>query len=146
MPDAMQSVPPSMRPYERWGSVLSHLWTIIPLWAIVANALIYFVYRESSRVVCFHARQGIVFQLVFLLFVVAKLVIDLFAKPLGVIGPLASVPGYIDRAGQIFLLVLFIAYAMVCLVGAAYALRGRIFAYPLIGQALYKGFLRARGN
>ncbi len=135
-----------MLPYERWAAVLSHLWTIIPLWAFAANGIIYYVYRETSRVVCFHARQGIVFQLAFLLAVVAKMIIDLLVQPLGVISGMQSWPESVDSVGWIVIYAIFGVYTLLCLYGAYQALRGRIFAYPVFGRALYKSFLQAQGK
>ena len=57
MPDKEKIQIPPMRPEERGIAALSHLSTLVPLWALVANAVLYFLYRESSRAVCFHARQ-----------------------------------------------------------------------------------------
>ena len=58
---------PPMLSDERAMSILCHLSTLVPIWALASNALIYFTYRESSRAICFHARQGIHFHLLLLI-------------------------------------------------------------------------------
>jgi len=133
-----------MRPYERWGAAVSHLSTIVPLWAIVANALIYFAYSQKSRVVCLHARQGINFQLMFLLVFIAKCMTDLFARLLAAVDPLGAFPVHVRSAGTHLLSGVFVLYAAVCVIGAVQALRGRIFVYPLAGGRLYRNYLEAR--
>ena len=133
-----------MRPYERWGALLSHVWSIVPVWAIVANALLYFAYRESSRIVCFHARQGILFQLLFLMAAIVKCVADFLARLAAVIGPWPALPEATDRWGTRSLAAILALYAGVCLFGAVQALRGRVFVYPLVGARLYRSYLRAR--
>ena len=47
-PSPGATAPPPMQPYERTAAALCHLSTIIPGYALVANGLLYFAYRESS--------------------------------------------------------------------------------------------------
>ena len=147
MPNREKHVIPPMRPEERGLSALSHLSTIVPLWALVGNAVLYFLYRQSSRVVCFHARQGINFQLLFLVCVIPLIFLYLLSPLVEVLlgsGSALTVQvcrgiRFVADAG---IWLTAAAYAACCLIGIFQALRGRIFVYPLAGKQVYRQFLR----
>jgi len=148
MPNREKLLIPPMRPDERGLSALSHLSTIVPLWALVGNAVLYFLYRQSSRVVCFHARQGINFQLLFLVCVIPLIFLYYLVPPL-VRALLGSDSALALQVCDVIRLVAdwgigltAAAYAACCLIGIFQALRGRIFVYPLAGKQVYRQFLR----
>jgi uncharacterized Tic20 family protein len=121
---------------ERGVTALCHLSTIIPVWALAVDAFIYFMYRETSRVICFHARQGIHFQFLFLLCVIPLSFLYLLnlilREVLLTLTPDWAVPiyGWLEQGINFTLGMLFIAYAAFCLMGFFQALRGRAFVYP----------------
>jgi len=136
-----------MRPEERGLSALSHLSTIVPLWALVGNAVLYFLYRQSSRVVCFHARQGINFQLLFLVCVIPLIFLYLLSPLVEVLlGSGSALTAQVCRgirfAADAGIGLTAAAYTVCCLIGIYQALRGRIFVYPLAGKQVYRQFLR----
>lgn len=131
-----------LRPYERGAAALCHLSTIVPFWALIANGVLYFTYRESSRIVCLHARQGINFQIMFLLAWIAKAIVDMFARLVAQVGVPDMLVRIIETTGDYALLAVFLIYAAICLYGALQALRGRIFIYPIAGRRLYENYLR----
>ena len=49
----------------------------------------------------------------------------------------------LDKMSDYALIALFAAYAAICLYGAASALRGRFFVYPIAGRRLYQNYLRS---
>jgi uncharacterized Tic20 family protein len=129
--------PLAMRPDERGMAALCHLFTMLPVWALVANALIHFMYRESSRVVCFHARQGIHFNLLLLLLAVPVFLLGPVVKLLGVAGIHASTVNLIPAIGTWLLIGVYGLYAACCLIGVCAALVGRTWVYPLVGKAVW---------
>ncbi|HUT23888.1 MAG TPA: DUF4870 domain-containing protein [Sumerlaeia bacterium] len=129
---------------DRWLAALSHASTAAPLWALAANALLFFAYGEKSRVVCLHARQGIRFQILFLLAAGAKFLADALSVPVAVVSGSDSLRGAVDRAGRWVLAALFAVYVLCCLVGVVQSLRGRVFIYPFVGgKKLYEEYIRA---
>lgn len=134
-----------MRREERAVVFLSHVSTMVPVWALVANGLLHFYYREISRAICFQARQGIHLQVMFLLLSVP---ISL-ALPLKKLLLLANVPNkfadYIPTGAWYLLLIVYGIYVLLCLIGAILAVRGKIFCYPLVGRTLFHNYI-GRGN
>ena len=131
-----QAKPPIslLQPSERGVALFSHVSTLIPLWGILLNALLYFIYREKSRSVCLQALQGIHFSVILLCAIGAKGVIDLFA---GLVHPLTDSDAFeqnVERITTYGLGGLYVLFAVCCLIGAWHALRGRILAYPLVGK------------
>ena len=135
---ALHKPPLELRAEERVIAALAHFSTLVPLWALVANALLLFTYRESSRAICFHARQGIQFQVLFLMLSVPVLLMRLLEKLLRLahVGPLVT-----EHLGEVAMWALgaiYAVYAACCLAGIVQALRGRFFLYPLAGRPLYR--------
>ncbi|HBF35638.1 TPA: hypothetical protein DDW35_13835 [Candidatus Sumerlaeota bacterium] len=134
-----------MPPGERGVVALCHLSTVIPVWALAVDALIYFLYRETSRAICFHARQGIHFQFLFLLCVIPLSFLYLLNHILReVLATLLTITvadrifGWMEQGINATLTVLFIAYAAFCITGFFQALRGRVFLYPFTVDATGK--------
>lgn len=140
---------PPMRTEERWISGLCHLSTLVPLWALIANGMLYFYYREVSRTICFHARQGISFQLLFLLCVIPFFFVLLLSNLLGLaLSPFLSpeavdwVTLFVRYATYAPLAILSALYGLTCLVGIVQAIRGKVFPYPLVGKRLFENYVR----
>lgn len=129
-----------MRPDEKGVVVLCHLITIVPLWALVANALLLFLYRQSSRAVCFHATQGIHFQILLLMVSVPVFLLLPLEKLLKVAQVSPALAGALPAVAEYVLTGLLVVYAFFCLVGAFQALRGKVFKYPLVGRSVYRSF------
>lgn len=134
---------PRMLPEERTASLLCHLSTAIPLWALVSNAAIYFLYREKSRAVCFHARQGINFQVLLLAIVVVKRLADMLARILAIVARRIAVSELVEQVGDSVLLSVFIVYVSFCLIGAIQAVRGRVLPYPFVSASALREYVRA---
>lgn len=138
---------PPMRADERGIAVLCHLSTMVPLWTLVANGLLYFLHRESSRVICFHARQGINFQILFLVCVIPLFLLYLLSDLVGILlsgsSAQALVGGIIVQTANVAIGITAAAYAACCIAGIVQALRGRVFVYPLVGRQLYRHFVRS---
>ncbi|NQU44714.1 DUF4870 domain-containing protein [bacterium] len=148
MPERDTNSLPLMRPEDRGLAVLSHLSTVVPVWALVANALLYFLCREGSRAAGFHARQGITFQLLFLMAVIPMLFLYLLSDLLGVIleslAPTlaGSVQIGTDHFATAMLTLTATAYGICCCIGVIQALRGRFFVYPLAGKRIFEDYIR----
>ena len=132
---------PLMLPEERAAAIVCHLSTAIPLWAFVSNAVIYFLYREKSRAVCFHAGQGIHFQVLLLSVVVARRLSDMLARIAGILLRRVAVYGTAVEIGDAVVTAVFIVYVAFCLVGVIQAWRGRILAYPFVSRRLLRRYL-----
>jgi uncharacterized Tic20 family protein len=103
----------------------------VPLWAVPANALLFFLFRQSSRTVCFHARQGIHYHFLFLVVAVPFLLLIPLENLLILAGISQQVAHKLPTLAFLLLGLLYGVYATFCLVGAVQALRGRGYAYPL---------------
>ncbi len=130
-----------IRADERPPAFICHLSSIVPLWALAANAILYFIYHESSRIVCFHARQSMHFHLLLMVIAVPLFLVDAAEKVLR----LVQVPQYWlgnpTIVSKTLLFGVFGMYCTICLIGAVQALRGRIFIYPVIGRKLYENYV-----
>lgn len=129
---------PALRAEERVIVASAHFSTLVPLWAIAANALLLFAYRESSRAICFHARQGIQFQVLFLMLSVPILLMPLLQALLTLTHVTPRITEHLDAARWWALGAAYAFYAACCLTGIVQALRGRFFMYPLVGRPLYR--------
>ncbi len=131
---------------ERLITVISHLSAAIPIWGVVANASLFFVFRESSRLICLHARQGILLQLFFLMAAIIWVGTEILARFLNVLQFAENVSTIV--AGSGFVVFAFVAFPLwaFCICGAIQSSRGVIFAYPLIGKNSYREYLKATGN
>ncbi|MFP4580078.1 MAG: DUF4870 domain-containing protein [Candidatus Sumerlaeia bacterium] len=139
---------PPMHTDERGLAVLSHISTMVPIWALVVNAILYFQCRERSRAVCFHARQGINFQLLFLLVVIPLFFIyflsslaEIVMRPLVGMHAAVRLGLLIDQLASLCLVGVFLAYITCCLIGIIQALRGIIFVYPIAGKKVFRRHL-----
>jgi uncharacterized Tic20 family protein len=135
---ATQEPRPELRAEERVIAALAHFSALVPLWALVANALLLFTYRESSRAICFHARQGIQFQVLFLILSVPVLLMPLLKRLLTLTHVPQFLTAHLDQAAGWTLGIVYGLYAAFCLLGIVQALRGRFFMYPLVGRPLYR--------
>jgi uncharacterized Tic20 family protein len=140
---------PKMRTEERGLAVLSHIATMIPIWALVVNAVLYFQYREKSRAVCFHARQGINFQLLFLVILIPLFSLYFLSSLTGVVlTPLMEEESVraiclrLDQFASLVLAGLFLAYLSCCGIGIVQALRGFVFVYPVAGKQVFQRYVR----
>lgn len=140
---------PVMRPEDRGVALLCHFFTMVPLWALVANGLLYFHYRESSRAICFHARQGINFQILFLAVSIPLLSAYLLSDLMGIVlAPLLAEPLVIriclllDQFISLTLVLLAAGYILCCLIGFIQALKGRVFPYPFVGKRAFQRYIR----
>jgi uncharacterized Tic20 family protein len=122
---------PPLLPEERVVAALCHLSTLVPLWAVPANALLYFLFRQSSRTICFHARQGIHYHFLFLLVAVPFLLMIPLENLLILAGVPQNVAHNLPTVAFALLGILYLVYAAFCLVGAIQALQGKSYAYPL---------------
>lgn len=129
---------PTLRAEERVIAALAHFSTLVPLWALIANALLLFTYRESSRAICFHARQGIQFQVLFLMLSVPVLLMRLLERLLALTHAPQLLTEHLWQAAMWALGIVYGVYAACCLLGIVQALRGRFFLYPLVGRPLYR--------
>ncbi|MFW6286324.1 MAG: DUF4870 domain-containing protein [Candidatus Sumerlaeota bacterium] len=132
-----------VRADERPPVVICHLAALVPLWALAANAVLYFVYRESSRMVCFHARQCLHFHMLLMATAVPLFLVEAGEKMLRLLRVPEDWLGNLPLVGQTLLFGVYGAYCCVCLLGALQALRGRVFVYPLVGRALYNNYILA---
>ena len=135
--------PTLIYPNERRMAAISHLMNIVPLWGLIANALIFFAWRERSRSVCFHARQGINLQILLLLLVTVKMLADILSKFVAVALEQSIIPIYAKSAGDVFLTIAYFIYAGFCFYGVFKAISGKFFLYPYIGPKLLNGYVRA---
>jgi uncharacterized Tic20 family protein len=129
--DTPRDRPAVLLPEERVVTALCHLSTLVPLWAVPANALLFFLFRQSSRTVCFHARQGIHYHFLFLVVAVPFLLLIPLENLLILAGISQQVAHKLPTLAFLLLGLLYGVYATFCLVGAVQALRGRGYAYPL---------------
>jgi uncharacterized Tic20 family protein len=137
---------PPMLSNERSVAVLCHLSTIVPIWGIVVNAILLFGFRERSRVVCLHARQGIGYQVVLLLLAIAWILGEIFLGILSVAGTGGDILERTQSYIWIAVICVYGAYSAICLTGAVQAFRGRIFAYPFIGTRIYAQYAERLGG
>ena len=122
---------------ERGYVFLSHLFTAIPLWGILFNGVMWISFKERSRQVVYHAQQGIFFQVIFLAAILVGLVAFLFTQVVGVInGPLAAVLSFIN---WIIIVMVWIVFEIICIIGMATAANGNEFHYPFVAQKLKEG-------
>lgn len=122
---------PALLPDERVVTALCHLSTLVPLWAVPANAFLFFLFRQSSRTICFHARQGIHYHFLFLVVAVPFLLMIPLENLLILAGVPQSAAHKLPILAFGLLGILYLVYAAFCLVGVVQALRGRSYAYPL---------------
>ena len=122
---------PPLLPDERVVTALCHLSTLVPLWAVPANAFLFFLFRQSSRTICFHARQGIHYHFLFLVVAVPFLLMIPLENLLILAGVPPSAAHKLPTLAFGLLGILYLVYAAFCLVGVVQALRGRSYAYPL---------------
>ncbi len=122
---------PPLLPDERVVAALCHLSTLVPLWAVPANALLFFLFRQSSRTICFHARQGIHYHFLFLVVAVPFLLMIPLENLLILAGIPQSMAHKLPTMAFALLGILYLVYAAFCLVGVVQALQGKSYAYPL---------------
>jgi uncharacterized Tic20 family protein len=130
-----------IRADERPPVFICHLASVVPLWALVANAVLYFIYHESSRIVCFHARQSMHFHILLMIVSVPLFLVDAAEKVLRLVRVPQDWLGEPSMVSKTLLFGVFGMYCTVCLVGAIQALRGRIFIYPIVGRKLYENYV-----
>ncbi len=115
-------------PDERFWSGLAHLGYLLGGMGLLIAFVIYFVQRERSYFVANHARQAIGFQLAVM---VSRWLLAILG--LGSFGLLRPVfPGRFGLALIAF--AFYVALAVLAVVAAVNAFRGRHYRYPLIGD------------
>jgi uncharacterized Tic20 family protein len=107
---------------ERLWAMLAHLFGLIGysvgIGQYIGPLVVYFMYKDRSRFVAFHALQSLYFQL--LLLVASSIVVALAFVTCGVLAPLAMV---IPVGGLIYVIV-----------AAIRAHDGQLFEYWLVGK------------
>jgi uncharacterized Tic20 family protein len=123
-----------MRAEDRPYAALAHFFAAIPLWGIVFNWILAMSFKEKSRDVVFHAHQGIFFQLPLLAIFVISVLFHLFFLLVTVVNhPIGRL---LIFGNVVLVVVIFVAYVLICLYGAIAVLDGRDFEYPYIGRRL----------
>ena len=123
-----------LHPREREIVALTYLLAIVPLFGILAAAIVALAYQERSRTVVFHAKQAIVGQAFLLLVFVVICMFGVFAVLVGVLSPTLR-EGFFFFNKIVFFAV-GIAYLVWCFYFAWVSLDGRDVDYPLIGARL----------
>lgn len=142
MPDPNR---PRLLPAERLPLALSHLATALPVWGLVANALLLFGYRESSRSILFQARQALQLQVVFLALATLVFLAQLVFVLLATAGLPAALMQVLITLGWWLLCTAAAGQAALGLWGLGRVLGAQFFVYPVVGEEarrLYREELR----
>ena len=124
----------TIHPRDREMVALTYLLAIIPLFGILAAAVIALVYQERSRTVVFHTKQAIAAQAAMLLVFVVICFFSLFAVLVGVLSPRLKIV-LLDFDTIVFYLT-GIVYLLWCLYMVWMSLSGNHIELPLIGPRL----------
>jgi uncharacterized protein len=119
---------------ERGNIFLAHLFTIIPLWGILFNGIMWVSFKDRSRKIVFHAHQCIFFQVVFLAAIIVGLIFNLLVKLISAInGTIGALLGFVNSS---IISLIIIIYFGSCLYAMWSILQGHDFEYPFIGSKL----------
>ena len=122
-----------MRPgQESFYCGLCHLCNAIPVWGLLFCGWIWYATREESRRVGVQARQAMVFHALLMTAALAYLILEILARILDVLAPLAGGPLHV--VNQVIITVIYILYVGVCLWGSYRCFSGKDFRYPMIGR------------
>lgn len=117
-------------------SGLIHLLNIIPLWGIAFNGIIWYTYKDKSKVIVFNALQSIFFQIAFLIIGILGILFQFFSILVGYLLP--QIGHFLKSANYTVLMIFLIIYIFFCLLGAWKTFSGEEFQYPYIGARLKK--------
>ncbi|NPA62842.1 MAG: DUF4870 domain-containing protein [Methanococci archaeon] len=110
---------------------LSYLSTFILLFVV---PLLFLIIFNKNKFVKFHSLQALLLIVIYLLVGTGITIIYLYFG----LYLMYSIPPLLDNAFYCFLVVWFIVYVILCIVGAYKASKGEKFKFPIIGNIVEK--------
>lgn len=118
------------RRQEEVFSSLCHLLNILPVWGLVFCGGLWYLFREESRRVIYHARQAILFHLPLMVLLLVWMLMGLLSRILQVVFPGVGV--ILNNFNNWIMGGCYLVYLAICLWGFARTLSGFPFQYPLV--------------
>ncbi len=123
-----------MQREEKNFSALAHLLAIIPFWGIAGNAFIWYYFKERSEEIIFNAKQAILFQIAYIIFLIFAFVVKLFCILLTYVQK--DFGSFFLGLNNFVLKASFVVYVFLCAFAAWTIFQGGNYEYPGIGKFL----------
>lgn len=129
-----------MKTDDRGYSALAHILAILPGWGIFFNVILWLNFKSRSHEVSFHARQAILFQVIFLLPVlIVMLVAKVISKLIGLVSE--TIGNILNSINWMIIVLAMVFYVLYCLYGFFRVRTGHPFEYIFAGKWV-KSFLK----
>lgn len=127
-----------MNKKDREFAGITHLVNIVPLWGLVFNGVIWYIFKDKSKYVVFNAIQSIFFHLFFLTVMIIGIAFQVFIMLIKLL--LSQIGSLLEFGNWTVMMVFFTVYILTCILGAWRIFNGEDFLYPFIGKRLTKEF------